>query len=70
MNSRTPPKSTEDSPQGRECTITPHPDSEQCDEDDCRTTQLLALVEPDHIDESRVLCPTHRVLWLREAADE
>lgn len=70
MNSRTPPRASEKSSPGRECTITPRPDGEQCEEDDCDTTQLLGLVEPDHLDESRVLCPTHRVLWLREVADQ
>lgn len=70
MNNRNPPTTTGNSPPGRESTITPRPDAEQCDEDDCGNDQLLALVEPDGVDESLVLCPTHRVLWLREVSGQ
>lgn len=50
-------------------TITPRPDGGECDSDGCSTDELLALVEPDLVDERRILCPTHRVEWLREVAD-
>lgn len=50
-------------------TITPRPTADGCERDDCDACELLALVEPDGVDEHRVLCPMHRVEWLREVAD-
>ena len=50
-------------------TITPTHQAGECSADDCEASELLALVEPDDADERRVLCPTHRVEWLREVAD-
>lgn len=49
-------------------TITPRPDARSCDEDGCDTDTLLSLVEPDDVDETRVLCPEHRVTYLREVS--
>ena len=50
-------------------TITPLRDARECDTVGCATEELLARVEPDLVDEHRVLCPKHQVLWLREVAD-
>lgn len=51
-------------------TITPTPDAVTCTEDGCGAAELLARVDPD-VDGAgaRVLCPTHRVRYLREVAD-
>jgi hypothetical protein len=52
-------------------TITPAPEADCCGAAGCHADELLATVEPDAVDERRVLCPTHRVEWLREvSADE
>lgn len=53
-----------------DATVTPRPQAYQCDEDGCGSDELLAAVEPDDVDETRVLCPTHRVQWLREVSAE
>lgn len=53
----------------RNATITPQPTADACERDDCAADELLALVEPDATEKRRVLCPTHRVLWLREVSD-
>jgi len=51
-------------------TITPATSAGQCAEDGCETTELLARVDPDaESAEARVLCPTHRVAYLREVSD-
>lgn len=50
-------------------TITPLADARECSADDCTTGELLARVEPDAVDERRILCPTHRVEWLREVSE-
>ena len=49
-----------------DATITPLPDAEACEDPECEATALLARVEPDDVDETPVLCPTHRVTYLRE----
>jgi len=49
-----------------DATITPLPDAEECGYPECGETDLLARVEPDDVDEERILCPTHRVTFLRE----
>lgn len=49
-------------------TITPAPDADTCEEQACREGDLLARVNP-HNAEARVLCPTHRVLYLREVSE-
>ena len=51
-------------------TITPRPNASGCDEDGCDTAELLALVDPDAVNESRILCPLHRVQWLREVSNQ
>jgi hypothetical protein len=52
-------------------TINPDPEAGNCDADGCRERELLALVEPDDETASaRVLCPTHRVEYLREVASQ
>lgn len=51
-------------------TVTPRPDAESCEADGCTETDLLALVEPDGVDEARVVCPTHRVAFLREVTQQ
>ena len=51
-------------------TITPATNASRCSEDGCETTELLSRVDPDAVDASaRVLCPTHRVAYLREVSD-
>jgi len=51
--------------------IRPDPEAGSCDADGCRERELLALVEPETEDAgARVLCPTHRVEYLREVADQ
>lgn len=50
-----------------DATITPDPDTAgRCERDGCECTELLALVEPGTDAPSRILCPTHRVKYLRE----
>ena len=52
-------------------TIRPDPEAGSCDADACRERELLALIEPETEDAgARVLCPTHRVKYLREVADQ
>lgn len=51
-------------------TITPDVEADRCDEAGCGSSDLLARVEPDAVDETRVLCPTHRVAWLREVTTD
>lgn len=50
-------------------TISPTTQAQECIADGCEVSELLALVDPDGVDERRVLCPTHRVEWLREVAE-
>ena len=50
-------------------TITPRPQASSCDQNGCANREMLALIEPDDLDEHRVLCPTHRVAYLREVYD-
>jgi len=50
-------------------TITPLAQAGTCAAEGCDQAELLALVEPDAVDEQRVLCPTHRVEWLREISE-
>ena len=47
-------------------TITPRPEARCCEADGCGATDRLALVEPDADADRRVLCPDHRVDYLRE----
>jgi len=50
-------------------TITPAPDADSCDEPGCDDDDLLARVDPDvESATARVLCPTHRVEYLREVS--
>ncbi|WP_251342816.1 hypothetical protein [Haloplanus halophilus] len=49
-----------------DATITPLPDAKECGYPECGATALLARVEPDDVDETPILCPTHRVTFLRE----
>ena len=51
-------------------TITPATDASRCSEGGCETTELLSRVDPDATNApARVLCPTHRVAYLREVSD-
>jgi hypothetical protein len=51
-------------------TITPATDAEQCGADGCDVDELLSRVDPDVEDApARVLCPTHRVAYLREVSE-
>lgn len=50
--------------------ITPRPDAEECDATDCTADELLAEVDPQGRPPARVLCPDHRVGFLREVSDE
>jgi len=53
-----------------DATISPITDATGCGEDGCDVTDLLARVDPDAADaDARVLCPTHRVEYLREVSD-
>ncbi|WP_299237511.1 hypothetical protein [Natronomonas sp.] len=49
-------------------TITPVPEADQCNKSGCEREELLARIEPDNTDKTRVLCPSHRVAWLREVS--
>lgn len=49
--------------------ITPLRDARECETLGCGKDELLARVEPDLVDEHRVLCPIHQALWLREVAN-
>jgi len=50
-------------------TITPAAGATECSASDCDVDELLARVEPDAVDAgARVLCPTHRVEYLREVS--
>lgn len=51
-------------------TITPDPDVEACEKDGCEERNLLALIDPTGRREARALCPTHRVEYLREVANQ
>ena len=50
-------------------TITPLNDTHECETDGCEDRELTARIEPDHLDEQRVLCPVHRVAYLREVSE-
>jgi hypothetical protein len=53
-----------------DATISPVVGENSCDEDGCDDTELLARIDPDTADaDARVLCPTHRVEFLREVSD-
>jgi len=53
-----------------DATISPVTGENNCDEDGCDLTELLARIDPDAADaDARVLCPTHRVEYLREVSD-
>lgn len=49
--------------------ITPRTDATVCEADDCSVSKLLAEVDPTGTADSRILCPTHRVKFLREVTD-
>jgi hypothetical protein len=53
-----------------DATITPVGGTDRCAEPGCEETDLLARVDPD-ADETaaQVLCPTHRVEYLREVSN-
>ena len=51
-----------------EATITPRPDGMACEEMGCEATDRLARVDPDGTEEARILCPRHRVDYLREVS--
>lgn len=53
-----------------DATITPEPGADACERYHCAADELLAAVEPDAVDERRILCPTHRVEWLREVSEQ
>ena len=51
-------------------TITPTTDASQCSEANCDTADLLARVDPDaESADARILCPRHRVEYLREVSN-
>ncbi|MDQ2072833.1 hypothetical protein RBH20_09830 [Haloarcula sp. H-GB4] len=51
-------------------TITPVSEPRQCTEPGCDVAELLARVDPDADGtDTRVLCPTHRVEYLRQVSD-
>lgn len=52
-----------------DATITPSEGSDGCEETGCGRTNLLAEVDPASAP-SRVLCPVHRVEYLREVCTE
>jgi hypothetical protein len=47
-------------------TITPRPSAVVCETTGCEETELLAHVDPDDQERARILCPRHRVEYLRE----
>lgn len=47
-------------------TITPCTHSATCECVGCDETEFLARIEPDVREETRILCPQHRVEYLRE----
>lgn len=47
-------------------TITPLPADRQCEFDDCDHGEFVARVEPDGLDEQRILCAIHRAEYLQE----
>lgn len=49
-----------------DATITPREDGTGCDEPGCEADELLATVDPNGEYPARTLCPTHRVVYLRE----
>ncbi len=49
--------------------ITPRPDADGCEAPGCTTSELLAEIDPEGDTAARVLCPTHRVEFLREVSD-
>lgn len=55
---------------GLEAIITPQPDKAKCERMGCDATDLLSLVEPAVQAEARVLCPRHRVEYLREVYNQ
>jgi len=51
-------------------TITPCFDDSECEADGCSADKLLARVEPEHRNQSSILCPQHRVEFLREVTNK
>lgn len=54
---------------GATATVAPADGADGCDEDGCSGDELLARVDPDGDREPRVLCPRHRVEYLREVSN-
>ena len=50
-------------------TITPCPSASECEADGCSANELLAKIEPEYRDQSPILCPQHRVEFLREVSN-
>jgi len=49
--------------------ITPRADGDICETVGCTTSDLLAEIDPEGDVNARVLCPEHRVEFLREVTD-
>lgn len=49
-----------------DATITPRPDADECENEECDRADKLATVDPDGPHSEQVLCPEHRVDYLRE----
>lgn len=56
-------------PETTHATITPLPNADKCESDRCNRADKLAAVDPDGDPRERVLCPEHRVDYLREVTD-
>lgn len=50
--------------------IKPHKSGGTCQAEGCENDELLATVEPDDSTGGRLLCPRHRVKYLREVNEQ
>lgn len=50
-------------------TIIPAEDAEQCNDPSCKEDEMLSNVQPETNANARILCPKHRVEYLREVCE-
>lgn len=53
---------------GQTATVTPADEVEVCGEEGCESQELLGRIELETEHNTRVLCPRHRVEFLREVS--
>jgi hypothetical protein len=53
-----------------EARITPYEAGRACQVEGCENDELLATVEPEDRSSGRILCPRHRVEYLREVNNQ